>query len=52
MKQTLQMVDAAWSGYTDAQKTAVRDLCNRFSQIIEEWKLENIFPIIDIPISE
>ncbi|MBR5569318.1 MAG: metallophosphoesterase [Oscillospiraceae bacterium] len=52
MKQTLQMVDAAWSGYSDAQKTAVRNLCNRFSHIIEEWKLENIFPIIDIPISE
>ncbi|MBR5570352.1 MAG: metallophosphoesterase [Oscillospiraceae bacterium] len=52
MKQTLQMVDAAWSGYSDAQKTAVRDLCNRFSHIIEEWNLENIFPVIDIPIIE
>ena len=50
MKQTLQYVDAAWSGYTEAQKTAVKELCSKFYDVVSLWDLKNIFPIIDIPI--
>ena len=52
MKQTLQYVDAAWSGYTEAQQTAVKDLCSKFYDVVSLWDLKNIFPIIDIPITE
>ena len=50
MKETLQNVDAAWSGYTQIQKNAVVALCQKFYNVVENWKLDNIFPIIDIPI--
>ena len=50
MKQTLQYVDAAWSGYTETQQTAVKDLCSKFYDVVSQWDLKNIFPIIDIPI--
>ena len=50
MKQTLQYVDAAWSGYTEAQQTAVKDLCSKFYDVVSLWDLKNIFPIIEIPI--
>ncbi len=53
MKQTLQAVDTAWetAGYTDEQKNAVKALCTEYYDDIQNWGLENIFPVIDIPIS-
>lgn len=54
MKQTLQAVDAAWetAGYTDEQKNAVKALCTEYYDDIQNWGLENIFPTIDIPITQ
>ena len=51
MKQTLQFVDAAWSGYTEAQQTAVKDLCSKFYDVVSLWDLKNIFSIIEIPLN-
>ena len=45
MKKTLQAVDAAWysAGYTQAQKKAVKELCEKFEEQVEPWALNNIF---------
>ena len=43
MKQTLQAVDAGWTGYTNAQKKAVKQLCNQYKDTVQSWGLENIF---------
>ena len=45
MKNTLQAVNAAWNtaGYTQSQKLAVRELCNKFKTTVEGWSLDNIF---------
>ena len=45
MKQTLQAVDSAWftAGYTQAQKNAVKELCEKFKTQVEPWALDNIF---------
>ena len=45
MKQTLQTVDAAWytAGYTQTQKNAVKELCNKFKAQVQPWGLDNIF---------
>ena len=43
MKQTLQAVDAGWTGYTNAQKKAVKALCEQFKAQVEPWGLNNIF---------
>ena len=43
MKDTLQAVDAGWTGYTNAQKKAVKQLCNQYKDTVQSWGLENIF---------
>ncbi len=45
MKDALQAVDAAWhtAGYTQAQKSAVKALCNQYKALVEPWALDNIF---------
>ena len=50
MKETLQAVDAAWSGYTDEQQKAVRTLVNAYSDVTDQWNLDNINIVIDIPL--
>ena len=50
MKETIQTVDAAWSSYTEAQQQAVRALLSNYTEEIESWNLNNIFPKIDIPV--
>ena len=43
MKQALQAVNAAWAGYTIAQKKAVKALCQTYQTQVEPWALSNIF---------
>ena len=45
MKQTLQAVDAAWNGYTTAQKNAVKALCEQYKTTVESWNLDDIFRV-------
>ena len=43
MKQTLQMVNAAWSYYNEAQQTAVKTLCDKYYNTVRKWGLNNIY---------
>jgi len=42
MKQTLQAVNQYWTEYTDAQRSAVKALCDKYYDIVRAWGLENI----------
>ena len=44
MKQTLQTVNAAWETYTKVQQTAVKDLCEQYTDVTSKWELTNILP--------
>lgn len=52
MKETIQLVDAAWSTYSETQQTAVKTLLNTYYSVTQHWDLENIFLTIDIPITQ
>ena len=51
MRDALEDVNDNWAGYTEAQKSAVKEMCNRFYDVVSLWDLDNIFPIINIPIN-
>ena len=43
MKQTLQMVNAAWETYSETQQAAVKTLCDQYP-VTKAWDLNNIHP--------
>ena len=43
MKETLQMVNAAWADYTEAQQAAVKALCDKYA-VTKNWELNHIYP--------
>lgn len=43
MKQALLAVNEAWSGYSEAQQTAVKALCDNYA-VTQDWELTNIYP--------
>jgi len=43
MKQTLQMVNAAWNGYTEPQQASVKTLCDKYYSTVCNWGLTNIY---------
>ena len=43
MKETLQMVDSVWNGYSITQQDAVLALCEQYRNVVENWELNNIF---------
>ena len=45
MKETLQLVNGAWSAYNKAQKGAVKALCDKYYDTVSGWGLDNIYPI-------
>ncbi len=51
MKQTLQRVNGAWSSYGDAQKLAVKALCDQYYDLTSTWDLYNIYPELYLPVS-
>jgi len=50
MKNTLQAVNTAWftAGYTQTQRSAVKDLCNQYKAQVEDWELDNIFSVVTL----
>lgn len=51
MKQTLQLVNGAWNGYTDGQRSAVKTLCDKYFDTVSGWELYNIYPELYLPVS-
>ena len=45
MKQTLQLVNTAWTTYNETKKTAVKTLCDQYYETVSAWELDNIYPI-------
>lgn len=43
MKQTLQTINEAWMSYSEGQRNAVKELCDRYV-ITKDWELTNIYP--------
>ena len=51
MRQVLEAVNADWTTYSEAQKSAVKEMCYKFYDVVSLWDLDNIFTIINIPIN-
>lgn len=51
MKETLQLVNGAWNDYTDAQRSAVKALCDKYFDTVCDWYLYNIYPELYLPVS-
>jgi len=45
MRQTLKLVNDAWSAYNQTQHEAVRALCDKYYDTVSAWELDNIYPI-------
>jgi len=45
MKQTLQLVNAAWADYTQTQRNAVKALCDQYYATVSAWELDNIYSV-------
>ena len=45
MRQTLELVNAAWSAYSKEQKASVKTLCDTYYDTVSAWNLDNIYPI-------